>query len=74
VLDVAPPGRGAHRRRALGDVLNALDVDVVHYAVPIGPNDRGSSGEIVDAETLEQLRTVVVELSLRSAAAQVATQ
>jgi NAD(P)H-dependent FMN reductase len=74
VLDVAPPGRGAHRRRALGDVLNALDLDVVHYAVPIGPSDRDSNGEIVDAETLARLRTVVIELSRRSVAAQVATR
>ena len=36
------------RRQALDHVLTALDVDVAHYAVPVGPNDRDASGEITE--------------------------
>ena len=35
VLDVAPPGRGEQARQALDRVLEALDADFAHYAVPV---------------------------------------
>jgi chromate reductase, NAD(P)H dehydrogenase (quinone) len=68
VLDVAPPGRGAHLREALDGVLRALDLVVTHYALPITANDRDADGEIVANEILEHLRAVVAELSERSGA------
>jgi NAD(P)H-dependent FMN reductase len=74
LLDVAPPGRGSHARRALDHVLNALDANAAHYAVPIRPSDLDLKGEIVDHEILEQLRDVVVQLSRRSVAAQAAAR
>jgi hypothetical protein len=68
VLDVAPPGRGAHLREALDGVLRALDLVATHYALPITANDRDANGEIVAHEILEHLRAVVAELSERSGA------
>ena len=37
VLNVAPPGRGAQVREALGLVLTALDADVAYVSIPGGP-------------------------------------
>jgi NAD(P)H-dependent FMN reductase len=73
-LDVAPPGRGARVREALDHVLSALDLDVSHHAVPIGPSDRDASGEVVDPEIVERLLAVVSGLSRRSAAAAAAAR
>jgi chromate reductase, NAD(P)H dehydrogenase (quinone) len=68
VLDVAPPGRGAHLREALDGVLRALDLVVAHYALPIAAADRDADGEIAANEILEHLRAIVAELSERSGA------
>jgi NAD(P)H-dependent FMN reductase len=66
LLNVAPPGRGAHVRSALRDVLNALDAQVSHSSVPVSQQSRGVDGEIRDAATLVRLRTIVGELVQRA--------
>jgi chromate reductase len=65
VLGVAPPGRGAHVRRALDDVLSALDADVAHYEVPVGRDDRNADGEIQTPRVLTALAAVVVDFAAR---------
>jgi NAD(P)H-dependent FMN reductase len=65
VLDVAPPGRGAHVRRALDDVLSALDAEVTHYEVPVGRADRDANGEIQTAVVLDALTAIVVDFGSR---------
>jgi len=65
VLDVAPPGRGAHVRRALDEVLAALDADVTHYEVPVGRADRDANGEIQSSEVLDALTAIVVDFGSR---------
>jgi NAD(P)H-dependent FMN reductase len=66
LLDVAPPGRGAHVRIALWHVLRALDAQVSHYFVPVSERSRGPNGEIRDAAILHRLRTIVGELVQRA--------
>jgi NAD(P)H-dependent FMN reductase len=66
VLDVAPPGRGAHAREALDRVLRALDADVTHYSVPIAPSEREANAEISHAKTLADLQAVVSALAQRA--------
>jgi chromate reductase len=70
LLDLAAPGRGGHARQALDHVLTALEVDAVHYPVPIGSNDRDATGEISNVAIREQLLAAVEELSSRSAGAE----
>ena len=66
IIELAPPGRGAHVRRALDEVLTALDADVAHYPVPVGRHDRDASGDIANPAVLEQLEAVVAELAQRT--------
>jgi NAD(P)H-dependent FMN reductase len=74
VLDVAPPGRGTHARRALDHVLGALDADVTHYEVPVGHNDRDVGGEIHSPEILAALGAVVVDFAARAGAGSASAQ
>ncbi len=66
IVELAPPGRGAHVRRALEDVLTALDADVAHYPVPVGRHDRDASGDIANPAVLDRLEAVVAELVQRT--------
>lgn len=72
MLHVATPGRGAHVRDALAHVLRAHGAEVTHHAVPIAAQDRDASGEVSDAEVVERLRAVVVELAQRASASRAA--
>jgi NAD(P)H-dependent FMN reductase len=74
VVDVAPPGRGTHVRRALDHVLGALDADVTHYEVPVGRNDRDVGGEIRSPGVLTALQAVVVDFAARAGAGSAWTQ
>ncbi len=67
VLNVAPPGRGAHVREALGLVMTALDADVAYFSVPVVPGDRDANGEVSDPRIIHELRAVVGELAQRAA-------
>lgn len=69
LLHVSPHGRGAYVREALAHVLRAHSADVTHHAVPITQRDRDANGEIGDARTVEQLRSVVAELAHRASVA-----
>jgi chromate reductase len=69
LLDVAPPGRGAHVREALDLVLRAHGADVARYSIPVARSERNAVGEVDDARIIGELRAVVVELARRSSAA-----
>ena len=66
ILDVARPSRGAHAREALDLVFRAHNADVARYSIPIEPNARSRSGEVVDPKVVGELRAVVDELVRRS--------
>jgi NAD(P)H-dependent FMN reductase len=68
VLSVAPPGRGADVRQALGRVLTAVNARFTHHHVPVLPADRDDAGEIRNPEVLRRLGDVVAALSRRSGA------
>lgn len=69
LLDVAPPGRGAHVREALDLVLRAHGADVARRSVPVTPSDRDAAGEVDDPTVIGELRAVVAELAQRSSVA-----
>lgn len=69
LLDVAPPGRGAHVREALDLVLRAHGADVARRSVPVTRSDRDAAGEVDDARVIGELRAVVAELAKRSSVA-----
>jgi chromate reductase len=73
LLDVAPPGRGAHAREALDHVLRALDAEVSHYSVPVSQSNRDADGELSDTKTLDQLQAVVCEFMRHASAASAST-
>jgi len=66
ILDVAPPGRGAHARVALDLVFKAHNADVARYSIPVAPADRNAAGEVDDPRIIAELRAVVAELARRS--------
>lgn len=66
VLDVAPPGRGAHAREALDHVLTAIAADVIHASVLVTETDRDADGEIRDPRVVDELREVVIALAHRA--------
>jgi chromate reductase, NAD(P)H dehydrogenase (quinone) len=65
VLSVAQVGRGANVRRALADVLNALDCHVSWHHVPVHPSLL-VDGEISDPHVVTELARVVSVLDARS--------
>jgi chromate reductase len=67
VLDVAAPGRGMYARGALARVLQGLDADVVHYAIPVTGRVLDPDGELRDPAILDELRLAVAELAGRNA-------
>jgi chromate reductase len=69
LLDVAPPGRGAHARDALDLVLRAHGADVGRYSMPVARSDRNAAGEVNGPRVIGELRAVVAELAKRSSAA-----
>jgi chromate reductase len=69
LLDVAPPGRGAHVREALDLVFRAHGADVARRSVPVTRSDRNAAGEVNDPRIIGELRAVVAELVKRSSAA-----
>ena len=69
VIDVAPPGRGAHARQALDLVLRAHGADVARYSIPVARSERNAAGEVDDPRIIGELRAVVAELAKRSSAA-----
>lgn len=70
VLDVAPPGRGAHAREALDLALRAHGADVVRHSIAVARSDRNAAGEVDNPRIIGELRAVVAELAERSRAAQ----
>ena len=52
-------------RAALDHVLQAMQADVVHYAVPVAAADRGADGEITGEAVLAALRGVVTDFAAR---------
>jgi NAD(P)H-dependent FMN reductase len=69
LVDVAPPGRGAHARQTLDLVLRAHGADVTHYSMPVVRSDRNEAGEVDSPMIIDELRAVVAELAKRSIAA-----
>jgi NAD(P)H-dependent FMN reductase len=69
VLNVAPPGRGAHAGEALDLVLRAHGADVARYSMPVARSDRNAAGEVDHPMIIGELRAVVAELAKRSSAA-----
>jgi NAD(P)H-dependent FMN reductase len=65
VLNVAPPGRGAHVQRSLELVFTALSCDVSWHHVPIHRSLLADSGDIRDERTISQLARVVEALAAR---------
>jgi len=66
VLSVAPTGRGADVRHALGRVLTAVNALVSYHSVPVVPSDRGGDGEIRNPAVIRGLGELVAALSERS--------
>lgn len=66
VLDVAPPGRGAHVREALDHVLTAIAADVIRSSVLVTEADRGADGEIRTPRVIDELGKVVAALAHRA--------
>jgi chromate reductase, NAD(P)H dehydrogenase (quinone) len=69
LLDVAPPGRGAHARQTLDLVLRAHGADVTHYSMPVARSDRNEAGEVDSPTIIHGLRAIVAEMAKRSSAA-----
>jgi len=69
LLDVAPPGRGAHVREALDLVFRAHGADVGCRSVPVTRSDHNTAGEVDDPRVIGELRAVVAELAKRSSVA-----
>lgn len=66
VIDISAPGRRRRLRAALGDVLAALEADVVWASVPISDADRDIHGAVAAPVVLTQLRMIVEELAIRT--------
>jgi chromate reductase, NAD(P)H dehydrogenase (quinone) len=69
LLNVAPPGRGAHVQAALDLALRAHGAHVAHYTMPVTRRDRDTAGEVDDPRIIAELRVVVAELAKRASAA-----
>ena len=72
LLNVAPPGRGAHAREALDLVFKAHGADVARHSMPVTRSDRDAAGEVSDPRIIDELRAVVAELAKRASAAHAA--
>jgi chromate reductase, NAD(P)H dehydrogenase (quinone) len=66
LLNVAPPGRGAHVQAALDLALRAHGADVARYAMPVARGDGDAAGEVDDPRIIGELRAVVAELAKRA--------